>query len=101
MRHRLERSAMNRTRPVFMKFNEVEFGAVALVLAKTIFRELGAKFTHQTIACHLGDDARGSDGQTDAIAIDDRGLPQRKWGHGKSVDELEDWAIFGTVAGLL
>ena len=30
---------MNRTRPVFLKFDEVEFGAVALVLAKTILRE--------------------------------------------------------------
>ena len=46
MRHRFERSAMDRARPMFMKFDEMEFGAVALVLAKTILRELRAKFTH-------------------------------------------------------
>lgn len=72
---------------MFVKFDEVEFGAVALVLAKTILRELRAKFPHQTIACHFGDDAGGSNGQTDAIAIDDRGLRQWKWGDGKAVDE--------------
>jgi hypothetical protein len=31
---------------MFMKFDEVEFGAVALVLAETILGELRAKFTH-------------------------------------------------------
>ena len=46
MGHRLERSAMDRTRPVFMKFNEVKFGAVTLVLAETILRESRAKLTH-------------------------------------------------------
>lgn len=70
-----------------MKFDEVEFGAVALVLAETILGELRAKFTHQAIACHFGDDTGGGNGQTDAIAIDDRGLRQRKWRDWKSVDE--------------
>ena len=46
MRHRLERSAMDRTRPVFMEFDEMEFGAIAFVLAETILRELRAKLTH-------------------------------------------------------
>ena len=31
---------------MFMKFDEMEFGAVALVLAERIFGELRAKFTH-------------------------------------------------------
>ena len=46
MRHRLERSAMDRTRPVFMKFDEVKFGAVTFVLAETILWESRAKLTH-------------------------------------------------------
>ena len=46
MRHRLERSAMDWTRPVFMKFDEVKFGAVTFVLAETILRESRAKLTH-------------------------------------------------------
>jgi len=37
---------MDRTRPVFMKFDEVKFRAITFVLAETILRESRAKLTH-------------------------------------------------------
>ena len=87
MRHRLERSAMDRTRPEFMKSGEVEFGAVTFVLAETVFRKLRAKVTHHHIARYFCDNAGGGDGEAVAIAIDDRGLRKRKWNNRKPVDE--------------
>ena len=65
----------------------MQFGAVAFVLAETILRELRAKFTHNPIARDFGDDARGRDRLAIAIAVDDGGLPQRKWNHGQAVDQ--------------
>ncbi len=37
---------MDRARPVFMQFDEVKFGAVAFMLAETIFGKSRAKLTH-------------------------------------------------------
>lgn len=65
----------------------MEFGPVAFVLTEAILGELCAKFTHQTIPRHFGDDTRGRDRQTDAIAVNDRGLRQWKRRDRKSVDE--------------
>src|ERR1700704_2380404 len=78
---------MGRTRPEFMKSVEVEFRAVTFVLAETVFRKLRAKVTHHHIARHFRDDTGGGDGETVAIAIDDRGLRKRKWNHWKSINE--------------
>ena len=77
MRHRLERSAMDRARAEFMKLQKMQFCSVTFVLAETILRELRAKVTHDPVARDLRDHACGGDAQTDAIAIDDCRL--RKW----------------------
>ena len=77
MRHRLERSAMDRARAEFMKLQKMQFCSVTFVLAETILRELRAKVTHHPVAGDLRDHACGRDAQTDAIAIDDCRL--RKW----------------------
>lgn len=65
----------------------MQLGAVALVLAETIFGKTRAKFTHNPIARDLGDDAGGRDGETIAIAFDDGGLGQREGRNGKPIDE--------------
>lgn len=65
----------------------MQFGAVAFVLAETILRKLRAKLTHNPIARHLGDDARGRDRFAVAIAVDHRGLRQRKRDNGEAVDQ--------------
>ena len=70
-----------------MKFDEVEFGAVAFVLAETIFGEARAKFTHQTVASHFCDHTGSGDRETDAIAIDNSRLRQGKGRHWKSINE--------------
>ena len=78
---------MNRTRPVLMQFNQVQFRAVAFVLAEAIFGKTGAEVAHNRIARHLGNDTRGGDAETETIAIDNRGLRKRKRDNGKAVDE--------------
>src|SRR5262249_10662825 len=72
---------------MFMEFLEVQLGAVALVLAKTIRGELSTKFTHQSVARHFRDHARRRDAQTDAIAIDDSGLRIRKWKDRQAINQ--------------
>ena len=57
-----------------MQFYEVEFGPVAFVLAKAIFRETRAEVPHNRIPTDLRDDARGRDTQAVTIAVDDGGL---------------------------
>ena len=59
MRHRFERSAMDRARAEFMELNEMQFGAVTFMLAERILWKLRAKVTHHSIARDLGDDAGG------------------------------------------
>ena len=65
----------------------MKFGAVALVLVETIFGKLCAEVTHHPIARHFRDHARGGDGQTVAIAVDDRRLWKWKWKNRKTVDQ--------------
>ena len=87
LRDRLERAAMNRTRPELMQFREMQFGAVAFVLAEAILGKTRAKFAHHHIARHFRDHARGGDAQAVAIAIDDRRLRQREGKDRQSIDE--------------
>lgn len=70
-----------------MEFLEMQLGAVALVLAETIMRELRAKVSHQTVARDLRDDARGRDAQAQAVAIDDCGLRKRKRKDRQAIDQ--------------
>ena len=65
----------------------MKFGAVALVLVETIFGKLRAEVTHDSIARHFRDHARGRDGQTVAIAVDDRSLREWKWKNREPVDQ--------------
>ena len=65
----------------------MQFSAVALVLAETIVRKTRAKFTHQSVARHLRDHARRRDAQTQAIAVDDRGLREREWKNRQAIDQ--------------
>ena len=70
-----------------MEFRQVQFGAVAFVLAETILGEARAKFTHHHVARDFCDHARGRDAQAVAIAIDDRGLRERKWEDREAIDQ--------------
>jgi len=65
----------------------MQLGAVAFVLAETIFREARAEFPHQGIARHFRDHACCRDAQAQAVAIDDRRLRQRKRENRQTVDE--------------
>ena len=65
----------------------MQFGSVAFVLVEAILRELGAKVTHYPIARYLGDHARCSDAQTDAVAVNNRGLRKRKRNDWQSIDQ--------------
>jgi hypothetical protein len=70
-----------------MKFDEMQFGAVAFVLAEAILRKLRAEVTHHSIARYLRDNACRRDAQANAIAVDNRGLGQRKWNDRKTVNQ--------------
>ena len=70
-----------------MQFYQVQFRAVAFVLAETIFRETRAEVAHNRVAGDFRDDARGGDGEAVAIAVDDRGLRQGKGEHRQAVDQ--------------
>ena len=78
---------MDRTGAVFMEFLEVQFRAVAFVLAKAVLRKLTAKFSHECVPCHLRNHARGRDAQAYAIPINDRGLWEWKGKDWEAVDQ--------------
>src|SRR6266566_1463835 len=69
LRHRFERSAMDRTRPEFMEFQEMQFSAVTFMLAETIFGKMGAEVTHHSVAGDFGDHAGGGNAKAEAIAV--------------------------------
>ena len=77
MRHRLERSAMDRARAEFIELQKMQFCSVTFVLAETILRKLGAEVTHDPVSRDLRDHACGGNAQADAIAVDNCCL--RKW----------------------
>ncbi len=70
-----------------MQFYQVQFRAVAFVLAETILRETGAEVAHNRIARDFRDHARGRNGEAVTIAVDDRGLGQGKGKDRPAVDE--------------
>lgn len=65
----------------------MELGAIAFVLAETIFGKLAAKVTHHPVTRDFGDHTGGGDAQAHAIAIDNRGLRQREWDNRQTVDQ--------------
>src|ERR1051326_6730229 len=82
---------MDRARTEFMELGEVEFGAVTFVLAEAILRKARAEVTHDSVARHLCDHARGRDRFANAIAVDDRSLGEGKRKHWQPVDEHMMW----------
>jgi hypothetical protein len=65
----------------------VQLGSVTFVLVEAILWELGAKVTHHSVACYLGDHAGGSNAQTDAVAVNNRSLRKRKRNDGQSINQ--------------
>lgn len=72
----------------------MKLGAVALVLAETIFGKLGAEVTHDSVAGDFRDHTRCRNRQAIAIAVDDGGL--RKWK--RKNWETVDQHVFGREA---
>jgi hypothetical protein len=70
-----------------MQFNQMQFGAVAFVLAETILGKARAEVAHNRVARDFGDHTGRGDAEAEAIAIDDRGLGEREREDGKAVDE--------------
>ena len=70
-----------------MQFNQMQFRAVAFVLAEAILGKTRAEVAHNRIASDFRDHRRRRDAETVAIAIDDRGLRQRKGKDRQAVDE--------------
>ena len=65
----------------------MQFSAVALMLAETIFRKTRAKVTHHRVARDFRDHTGGGDGEAEAVAIDDSGLWKRKGNDGQAIDQ--------------
>src|SRR5437868_8996070 len=78
---------MNRTRPVFMQFYQVQLRAVAFVLAETILGEKRAEVPHNRVPRHFCDHACGRDSETVAVAVYDGRLGQGKGKNRQSVDQ--------------
>jgi hypothetical protein len=70
-----------------MKLQQMQFRSVTFVLAEAILRELGAKVTHDPVACDLRNHTRCGDTQTDAIDIDNCGLWKWKRNYGQTVNQ--------------
>ena len=70
-----------------MQFYQMQFRAVAFVLAEAILRETRAEVAHNRVARDLCDHARGRDAEAVAIAVDDGGLGQGEGKHGQPIDE--------------
>ena len=70
-----------------MQFNQVQFRAVAFVLAEAILGKARTEVAHNRVAGDLGNHTGGGDAETEAIAIDNCGLRKRKGENGQAVDE--------------
>ena len=55
-----------------MQFNQMQFRAVAFVLAKAIFGKARAEVAHNRVARHLGNHARCGDAEAEAILRETR-----------------------------
>ena len=70
-----------------MQFNQVQFRAVAFVLAEAIFGEARAEVAHNRVARDLGNHTGCGNAKAEAIAIDNCGLRKGKRENGETVDE--------------
>jgi len=91
LRHRTERTAVQRTGAVGLQRQQVRGAAVPFVFGKAIFRKLGIAFNHQAIPVHLGDDGGGCDRQRERIPVDHRDLRKTALRPAISVDQNLLW----------
>jgi hypothetical protein len=70
-----------------MELQKMQFCSVTFVLAKAILRELHAKVTHDPVSRDLGDHARRSNAQADAIAVNNCRLWKWKRNYGQTVNQ--------------
>jgi len=70
-----------------MQLDQVQFGAVALVLAEAILGEPLTELSHYHITRDLCNHTRSRDAETETIAIDDGGLRKREWRDRQSIDQ--------------
>jgi hypothetical protein len=70
-----------------MQFYQVQFRAVAFVLAEAILRETRAEVPHNRVPRDLRDHARGGDGEAVAITVDDRRLRERERKYRQAIDQ--------------
>jgi hypothetical protein len=70
-----------------MQFDQMQFRAVAFVLAEAILGKARAEVAHNRIARDLGNHTGRGNAKAEAIAVYDCGLRKRKWKNGKAIDE--------------
>ena len=70
-----------------MQFYQVQFRAVAFVLAEAILGKARTEVAHNRVAGDLGDHAGRGNAEAEAIAVDNCGLRKREGENGKAVDE--------------
>src|SRR5271166_2907250 len=89
--YRLERAAMNRRRAQLVERLDVLVGAVSLVLREAVAGVKGVELYHHAVARDFGNDRRGRDAETFAIATDDFGL--------RKFEAWDEAAVHQHVAG--
>src|SRR6266704_1511011 len=100
LRHRFERSAMDRTRPEFMEFQEMDLSAVTFMLAEAILRKNGTEVTHHSVSGNFRDHTGSSDSEAEAIAIDNSSLGNWKGDNGQAIDQHMVWRAGERCNGL-
>ena len=70
-----------------MQFRQVQFGAVAFVLAEAILWETRTEVAHNHVARDFSDHTGRGDAETEAIAVDNSRLRQREGENRKTVDQ--------------
>jgi len=70
-----------------MQFNQMQFRAVAFVLAEAILGKARAEVAHNRVARDFGNHTGRGKAEAEAIAVDDRRLRKWKRENGQAVDE--------------
>jgi hypothetical protein len=70
-----------------MQFYQMQFRAVAFVLAEAILRKTRAEVPHNRVPRDFRDHAGGGNGEAVAIAVDDRSLGVGERKHRQAIDE--------------
>jgi hypothetical protein len=70
-----------------MEFQEMDLSAVTFMLAEGILRKNGTEVTHHSVPGNFRDHTGSSDGEAEAIPIDNRGLGNWKRNNGQAIDQ--------------